>query len=153
MSFELTDDQKAGSKAFNEFMKDSSQTYLVIQGAAGSGKSTLIKFLLHSMETQYNLKELLLPGSAKKVTVRTELTATTNKAVAVLEELLQEQGVYRDTYVGPAAPDTDLEPDQDLTIYNDDKVRLTKYYGLVPRELLKAATSDDEEDYQSVWYS
>ena len=61
-------------------------------------------------------------------------------------ELLQEQGVYRDVYVGPAAPDTDLEPDQDITIYNDDKVRLTKYYGLVPRELLDAATSDDEED-------
>jgi len=52
-------------------------------------------------------------------------------------EILQEEGVYRDVYVGPAAPDTDLEPDQDLTIYNDDKVRLTKYYGLVPRDLLK----------------
>ena len=61
-------------------------------------------------------------------------------------ELLQEQGVYRDVYVGPAAPDTDLEPDQDITIYNDDKVRLTKYYGLVPRELLDAATSDDDEE-------
>jgi len=60
-------------------------------------------------------------------------------------ELLQEQGVYRDVYVGPAAPDTDLEPDQDITIYNDDKVRLTKYYGLVPRELLNTALSDDEE--------
>jgi hypothetical protein len=42
-------------------------------------------------------------------------------------EMLQEQGVYRDVYVGMAAPDTDLEPDQDITIYNDDKVRLTKY--------------------------
>lgn len=61
-------------------------------------------------------------------------------------ELLQEQGVYRDVFVGPAAPDTDLEPDQDITIYNDDKVRLTKYYGLVPRELLDAATSDDDEE-------
>jgi len=61
-------------------------------------------------------------------------------------ELLQEQGVYRDVYVGSAAPDTDLEPDQDITIYNDDKVRLTKYYGLVPRELLNSALSDDEED-------
>ena len=61
-------------------------------------------------------------------------------------ELLQEQGVYRDTYVGPAAPDTDLEPDQDLTIYNDDKVRLTKYYGLVPRELLESAVSDETEE-------
>jgi len=61
-------------------------------------------------------------------------------------ELLQEQGVYRDVYVGSAAPDTDLEPDQDLTVYNDDKVRLTKYYGLVPRELLEAAVSDDDEE-------
>ena len=60
-------------------------------------------------------------------------------------EILQEQGVYRDVYVGPAAPDTDLEPDQDLTIYNDEKVRLTKYYGLVPRELLNSSLSDDEE--------
>ena len=61
-------------------------------------------------------------------------------------ELLQEQGVYKDVYVGPAAPDTDLEPDQDITIYNDDKVRLTKYYGLVPRELLNAAMSEDDEE-------
>ena len=61
-------------------------------------------------------------------------------------ELLQEQGVYRDVYVDMAAPDTDLEPDQDITIYNDDKVRLTKYYGLVPRELLEAATEDENEE-------
>ena len=60
-------------------------------------------------------------------------------------ELLQEQGVYRDTYVGSAAPDTDLEPDQDITIYNDDKVRLTKYYGLVPRELLNEAMAEENE--------
>ena len=61
-------------------------------------------------------------------------------------ELLQEQGVYRKEYVGPAAADTDLEPDQDITIYNDDKVRLTKYYGLVPRHLLDTALEDVDED-------
>ncbi len=61
-------------------------------------------------------------------------------------ELQQEQGVYRDVYVGSAAPDTDLEPDQDITIYNDDKVRLTKYYGLVPRELLDSAMRDEDEE-------
>jgi hypothetical protein len=61
-------------------------------------------------------------------------------------EMLQEQGVYIDTYIGNAAPDTDLEPDQDLTIYNDDKVRLTKYYGLVPRELLEEATGGSDEE-------
>ena len=61
-------------------------------------------------------------------------------------ELLQEQGVYRDVYIGSATPDTDLEPDRDLTIYHDDKVRLTKYYGLVPREMLEAALEEDIED-------
>jgi len=61
-------------------------------------------------------------------------------------ELLQEQGVYKDVYVGSAAPDADLEPDQDITIYNDDKVRLTKYYGLVPRELLEKAMQDEDEE-------
>jgi hypothetical protein len=61
-------------------------------------------------------------------------------------ELLQEQGVYREGYVGNAAPDTDLEPDQDLTVFSDDKVRLTKYYGLVPRELLEAEGVDVDSD-------
>jgi len=61
-------------------------------------------------------------------------------------ELLQEQGVYKDVYVGSAAPDSDLEPDQDITVYSDDKVRLTKYYGLVPRELLENATKDEFEE-------
>jgi len=60
-------------------------------------------------------------------------------------EILQEQGVYRDVYVANAAPDTDLEPDQDLTVYNDDKVRLTKYYGLVPKQLLEDATEEEIE--------
>jgi len=61
-------------------------------------------------------------------------------------ELLQEQGIYREAYIESAAPDTDLEPDQDLTIYNDDKVRLTKYYGLVPRDLIEAEGVDVESD-------
>ena len=61
-------------------------------------------------------------------------------------EMLQEQGVYREGMLESAAADTNLEPDQDLTIYNDDKVRLTKYYGLVPRELLEAEDVEVEED-------
>ena len=61
-------------------------------------------------------------------------------------ELLQEQGVYRDVHVGTAPPDSELEPDQDITVYSDDKVRLTKYYGLVPRELLENATTDEDEE-------
>jgi len=58
---------------------------------------------------------------------------------------LQEKGVYKDVYVGEASPDTDLEPDQDLTIYHDDKVRLTKYYGLVPKDILEKETDVEAE--------
>jgi len=65
-------------------------------------------------------------------------------------EQLQEQGVFFDTYVGNAAPDTDLEPDQELTVYNDDKIRLTKYYGLVPREALAEAYDGEIEGDSSM---
>jgi len=61
-------------------------------------------------------------------------------------EQLQEQGVYRNVYVGEAAPDFDIEPDKDLSVFEDDKVRLTKYYGLVPRHLLKAAQEEEEAE-------
>ncbi len=67
---------------------------------------------------------------------------------------LQEEGVYRSVYVGQASSDYDLEPDQDLTSYDEDKVRLTKYYGLVPRYLLeigeKEALLDEDEDIADI---
>ena len=65
-----------------------------------------------------------------------------------LVEQLQESGVYREGYLGNASQDFDLEPDSELTIHEDDKVRLTKYYGLVPRHLLEKELDyelDDEE--------
>ena len=61
-------------------------------------------------------------------------------------ELLQEQGIYREGLIQSASPNSELEPDQDLTVYTDDKVRLTKYYGLVPRELLEAEGVDVDSD-------
>ena len=67
---------------------------------------------------------------------------------------LQEEGVYKDVYVGQAASDYDLEPDQDLTSFDEDKVRLTKYYGLVPRYLLeigeKEALLGEDEDIADI---
>ena len=67
-------------------------------------------------------------------------------------EMLQEQGVYKKTHLGNASEDMDIEPDQELTLYQDDKIRLTKYYGLVPRHLLEESEeyekidTEDEED-------
>jgi hypothetical protein len=71
-----------------------------------------------------------------------------------LVEELQEAGVYRDVYVGNAASDYELEPDQELASYDEDKVRLTKYYGKVPRHLLmkteQEALLEDDEDIAEV---
>ena len=67
-----------------------------------------------------------------------------------LVEQLQEQGVYRNVEVGLAAPDFDIEPDKDLSVYEDDKVRLTKYYGLVPRYLLEAARQEEDEEVEEL---
>ena len=65
-------------------------------------------------------------------------------------EQLQEQGVYKDLYIGNASENFNIEPDNDLTVHQDDKVRLTKYYGLVPRHLLEKELDyeleDDEKD-------
>jgi len=48
----------------------------------------------------------------------------------------QEDGIYRKVKVGTDSMDTDLEPTQEITQYEDDKVKLLTYYGLVPREYL-----------------
>lgn len=58
-------------------------------------------------------------------------------------ELLQESGVYKDVDITFAYEDSDLDPDPELTDQPDEKVRLTKYYGLVPKYLV-----EDEEDFE-----
>ena len=59
-----------------------------------------------------------------------------------VEELI-EQGVYDDVILEAAYPDSDLEPDQELTIYNEDKIRLTKYYGKIPAYIFNEAMQED----------
>jgi len=57
-----------------------------------------------------------------------------------------EKGYYRDVELEYAYPDQDLEPDQELQVYPEDKIRLTKYYGLVPRELYEEAIKEEDEE-------
>ena len=67
-----------------------------------------------------------------------------------LVEQLQEKGVYRDVPLTEATSDFNLEPDQDLTSFSEDKIRLTKYYGLVPTHLLKEAMEDKDAEEEIV---
>jgi len=56
----------------------------------------------------------------------------------------QEDGIYRKVEIGTDSMDTDLEPTQEITQYEDDKVKLLTYYGLVPREYLDQIEDGEE---------
>jgi hypothetical protein len=61
-------------------------------------------------------------------------------------ELLQESGVYRDVDLTFAPENTDLDADPELTDQPDDKIRLTKYYGLVPKYILEQEEGFEAEE-------
>ena len=65
-------------------------------------------------------------------------------------KIMMEQGVYRDEDVGIAYTDSGLEADRELSHQAEDKVRLTKYYGLVPRELFNKASQEEDEEVVSL---
>ena len=69
-------------------------------------------------------------------------------------EIAIKNGIYRDVDVETSYADTDLEADKELAVFPDDKVRLTKYYGLVPKKLFMQAQEDyedeDEEDMKDL---
>ena len=58
-----------------------------------------------------------------------------------------DSGIYLDVDVDTVQYDTDLEDASKITqVYEDDMVRLTKYYGLVPTELLSKVDEDGEAE-------
>lgn len=61
-------------------------------------------------------------------------------------EMLQEQGVYKDdVHVGNVAADDEIEFDPLADTHPSDRVRLLKYYGLVPRTYLLAEGVDEDD--------
>ena len=56
----------------------------------------------------------------------------------------QEEGIYRKVEITTDSEDTDLEPTQEVSQYQDDKVKLLTYYGLVPREYIEQLENENE---------
>ena len=56
----------------------------------------------------------------------------------------QERGIYRKVQIDTGISDDDLEATQEITQFQDDKVKLLTYYGLVPREYLMKM--EEEQD-------
>jgi len=57
-----------------------------------------------------------------------------------------QNGIYRDVDIESAATDSDIEADKELTSFDEDKVRLTKYYGLIPRHLYNSAVMEEYDE-------
>jgi len=57
-----------------------------------------------------------------------------------------ENGTYKKVDIGSEYGTQELEPTQDETQYQDDKVKLLTYYGLVPREYLEGEQEGEFED-------
>ena len=55
-----------------------------------------------------------------------------------------EKGIYRKIDLGTDGPDDDLEATEESVTYQDGKVRLLTYYGLVPREYLEQLENEEE---------
>ncbi len=55
-----------------------------------------------------------------------------------------DNGVYRDVEIETTATDTKLESDQETNYQDDNRVRLTKYYGLVPKHLFEEEMNNEE---------
>jgi len=63
----------------------------------------------------------------------------------------QEDGIYRKVKVGTDSMDTDLEPTQEVSQYEDDKVKLLTYYGLVPREYLEQLENEEDGEVEDLF--
>ena len=69
-----------------------------------------------------------------------------------------EIGIYKKANVGLDSGDNELEPTQETSDPNDDRVKLIRYYGLVPLHLLKGteeveelfAEGEVQEDYSNM---
>lgn len=74
----LTDGQEAAAQAFSQFYLDPHQDIFVLEGYSGTGKTTLVRYLLELLPKVEKTLKLLQPK--REAPYELVLTATTNKA-------------------------------------------------------------------------
>lgn len=80
----LTNGQQTAMDSFTEFLADPNEQVFVLQGYSGTGKSTLVKFIIEQMPNLLRTVKLLCPSYPEYEMV---LTATTNKAAEALSSI------------------------------------------------------------------
>lgn len=82
--FTLSDDQEAARAMFVNFLINPEEQVMVLQGYAGTGKSTLVKTLMDNMAKYLKMAKLVNPSMFE---YEVKLTATTNKAAEALAQI------------------------------------------------------------------
>ena len=106
------------------------------------------------VSTNYRVSVDLKPINPRNFLIDPNATTIDDAMGCAIEEYVgrhavikgMEDGVYKKIAIGDASLDTDLEPNQDLTYYQTDKVLLLRYYGLVPKKLLVNPDDTSFED-------
>jgi hypothetical protein len=83
-TFTLSDDQQNGLDAFVKFLLSPSEQVFVLQGYAGTGKSTLVKTMMDNMDKYLKMAKLVNPSAFD---YEVALTATTNKAAEAFSNI------------------------------------------------------------------
>ena len=106
----------------------------------------------YGVETKNRPLVKLTPIQPKNFLIDPNATCVTSAMGVCIEEFvgihtveqLQESGVYRDIDITADPSDPDIDSDSELTNQPVRKVRVKRYYGLVPTDLLKEEGVDSE---------
>lgn len=79
--------QEKAASDFIGFLADPDQNEMVLEGPAGTGKSTLVRHLFTNIENQMEFLKLVM-GDNFKMLDSVQITATTHKAAHVISEVL-----------------------------------------------------------------
>ena len=123
--------------------KPATQAMQGVQGMAAIGVQASERFCVKLKPI--NPKNFIIDPNADSI--EEAMGCAVEKYVSV-HKIVQgmEKGIYKKVDIGTSGEDSDLEPTQELSYYQDDKVKLITYYGLVPREYLKAVDEDESEE-------
>ena len=96
----------------------------------------------------------LVPVNPKNFLVDPNATSLDDSMGCAIEKFVSvhkivegmEKGIYRKVDLGTDGPDDDLEPTEEIISFQDDRVRMLTYYGLVPKEYLEEMEDEEEVD-------
>ena len=94
----------------------------------------------------------LVPVNPKNFLVDPNATSLDDAMGCAIEKFISvhkivegmEKGIYRKIDLGIDAPDDDLEVTEEVVNYQDGRVRMLTYYGLVPKEYLDQLENEEE---------